>query len=218
MAEDGEFPKEFGEMVPWGDSAWYRGYNSPYYKKTHHDWRVKVRDFVEDAIVGNVKEWDENKSIPKEIYQKMYQAGLMPAVVGSPWPAEFVGDGGPEDFDAFHSLILIEELGRCGSGGVLWGLMGGMGIGLPPILHFGSDYLKQKVARKCLEGEEFICLAITEPYAGSDVANIRTTAVKDPSGDFYVVNGEKKWITNGIFADYFTVAVRTGGPGLAAFP
>jgi hypothetical protein len=67
MAEDGEFPKEFGEMVPWGDAAWYRGYNSPYYKKTHHDWRVKVRDFVEDAIVGNVKEWDENKSIPKYV-------------------------------------------------------------------------------------------------------------------------------------------------------
>jgi len=201
-------------MVPWGDPAWYRGYNSPYYKKTHHDWRMKVREFVEEHIVGNVREWDEAKEVPKELYKNLWKAGLLPSVVGAPWPEEFVGPGGPEDFDAFHSLIFVEELGRCASGGVLWAIMGGMGIGLPPVLHFGSDYLKQKVVRKCLTGDAFICLAITEPYAGSDVANIRTTAEKDPSGEFYVVNGEKKWITNGVFADFFTVAVRTGGPGI----
>ena len=211
---DDDFPKEFGELVPWGDPAWYRGYNSPYYGKTHHEWRQRVRQFVEEEIEGNVRKWDEEKKVPKEVYTKMYQAGLLPAIVGAPWPSDFVGEGGPENFDAFHSLIFIEELGRCGSGGVLWAIMGGMGIGLPPVLHFGSDYLKEKVARPCLTGEKFICLAISEPYAGSDVANIRTTAVKDASGDFYVVNGEKKWITNGVFADYFTVAVRTGGPGI----
>ena len=99
----------------------------------------------------------------REVYTKMFAAGLLPAVVGAPWPEDFVGSGGPENFDAFHSLIFIEELGRCGSGGVLWAIMGGMGIGLPPVIHFGSDYLKQKVARKCLMGEEFICLAISEP-------------------------------------------------------
>lgn len=143
--------------------------------------------------------------------------------------------------------------------GFVWGLCGGLGIGLPPVLHFGSDYLKHKarafpravivpscatlqpktprtkrpcvspecrnttppssrspraqVCGPCLAGEKFICLAITEPYAGSDVAAIRSTAIKDPTGKFYVLNGEKKWITNGVFADYFTVAVRTGGPG-----
>jgi len=209
-----DYPKSFGELVPWGDPAWYRGYNSPYYTQSHHDWRVKVRAFVEEHIEGNVRQWDEQKSVPKEIYTKMYQAGLLPAVVGAPWPADFVGQGGPDNFDAFHSLIFIEELGRCGSGGVLWAIMGGMGIGLPPVLHFGSQHLKEKCARQCLTGEQFICLAISEPYAGSDVANIRTTATKDASGDFYVVNGEKKWITNGVFADYFTVACRTGGPGI----
>jgi hypothetical protein len=60
-----------------------------------------------------------------------------------------------------------------------------------------------------------ICLAITEPSAGSDVANLKTTAKKTADGKHYIVNGEKKWITNGVFADYFTVAVRTGGPGAA---
>jgi alkylation response protein AidB-like acyl-CoA dehydrogenase len=89
--------------------------------------------------------------------------------------------------------------------------MGGLGIGLPPIIHFGSRYLKNKVIRDCLSGEKHICLAITEPTGGSDVANLQTEA-KD-MGDHYLVNGEKKWITNGTFADYFTVACRTGEPG-----
>lgn len=91
--------------------------------------------------------------------------------------------------------------------------MGGLGIGLPPILKFGNKFLKDKVAKDCLAGKKFICLAITEPYAGSDVANLKCEAKKTPCGKYYIVNGEKKWITNGVFADYFTVAVRTGGPG-----
>ena len=80
-------------------------------------------------------------------------------------------------------------------------------------MNFGGKHLQDKVVKDCLQGRKFICLAITEPYAGSDVAGLRTTAVKDPSGKFYVVNGEKKWITNGVFCDFFTVAVRTGGEG-----
>lgn len=114
-------------------------------------------------------------------------------------------------------------------------MFGGLSIGLPPgarrsgllvsrvlsrnpplfraVINFGSKFLQEKVVKDCLQGKKFICLAITEPYAGSDVANIRTKAVKDPSGKFYVVSGEKKWITNGVFCDYFTVAVRTGGEG-----
>ena len=117
------------------------------------------------------------------------------------------------NLDYFHELVLIDELSRCGSGGVLWGMFGGLSIGLPPIMNFGSKYLQDKVVRDCLAGRKFICLGITEPYAGSDVANIRTSAKLSACGKFYVVNGEKKWITNGVFCDYFTVAVRTGGEG-----
>lgn len=79
---------------------------------------------------------------------------------------------------------------------------------------FGSKDLKQRVVPDCLAGKKTICLAITEPVAGSDVSGLQCEAVLTPDGEHYIVNGEKKWITNGIFADYFTVAVRTGGPGM----
>ena len=75
----------------------------------------------------------------------------------------------------------------------MWGLIGGLGIGLPPILHFGSEELKKRVVPGCLAGEKIICLAITEPSAGSDVANIVTEAKKSTDGRHYILNGEKKW-------------------------
>jgi alkylation response protein AidB-like acyl-CoA dehydrogenase len=73
--------------------------------------------------------------------------------------------------------------------------------------------MRDRVVPECLSGNKVICLAISEPYAGSDVANLKCTAEKTPDGRHFIVNGEKKWITNGVFADYFTVAVRTGGKG-----
>ena len=82
---------------------------------------------------------------------------------------------------------------------------------MPAIYHFGNDYLKDWILPLVLKGEKRICLAISEPFGASDVANLRTTAVRD--GDFYVVNGAKKWITGGLTADYYTTAVRTGGKG-----
>jgi len=85
-------------------------------------------------------------------------------------------------------------------------------MALPPIITAGSEYLKNKVIRDVVTGKKQISLAISEPYAGSDVANIRTTAKKE--GDFYIVNGMKKWITGGLYADYFTTAVRTGSEGM----
>jgi len=205
----------YGENVPFGDPSWYQGWHSPYYKKTHTDFRARVRAFVEAELMPNAHEWEENKKIPMPVFRKAFEAGWLPCVVGSPWPREFTGDlDAPEDYDYFHELIAIDEVARCGSGGVLWGLFEGLQIGLPPVLNFGSQFLKNKCAGPCLQGEKIICLAITEPSAGSDVANIKTTAEKDPSGDFYVVNGEKKWITNGVFADFFTVACRTGEAGM----
>ena len=204
----------YGDLVPFGDPNWYRGYASPFYKKTHSDFRLKCRSFVEKEILPFVHEWDESKTIPKEIYIKTYEAGILPGVVGKPWREELTdGIQPPPDFDYFHELILFDEFARCGSGGVLWGLLEGVHIGLPPVLNFGSEELRRRVGRPVLQGKSIICLCITEPYAGSDVANIRCEAKKDPTGRFYIVTGEKKWITNGIWADYFTVAVRTGGKG-----
>lgn len=84
----------------------------------------------------------------------------------------------------------------------------GNSVALPPIYHFGSDYLKNWIIPEVVYGRKRMALAISEPWVGSDVANMRTTAKKE--GDFYIINGAKKWITNGATADYFTVAARTG--------
>merc|ERR1711871_80637 len=86
-------------------------------------------------------------------------------------------------------------------------------MALPPIINAGSDYLKNLVVKDVVQGRKNICLAISEPTAGSDVAQLKTTAVLDPTGEFYTVNGSKKWITGGATAGYFTMAVRTGGEG-----
>ncbi|CAJ0759157.1 17551_t:CDS:2, partial [Entrophospora sp. SA101] len=189
----------FGDLVPHGDPYWYQDFYSPYYNDNHRRVRAAVRVFVEKEIMPYAYEWDEAKRIPKELFIKMADAGILAGVV---------------DFDHFAEFVLSDELARCGSGGILWGLTGGLGIGLPPILKFGSEELKKRVVPECLSGHKNICLAITEPYAGSDVANIKTEAKLSDDGQHYIVNGEKKWITNGTFADYFTTAVRTGGPGM----
>jgi len=202
----------FGDLVPYSDPNWYMGWNSPYYTESHCVWRLKIRKLVEEKLSPFAGEWDEAKKMPRELFNYLGQEGLLPAICGRPWPAEYTDVPAPQDFCYFHELIMIDEAARCGSGGILWGMMGGLGIGLPPLLNFGSDELKATCCRQILAGEKVICLAITEPSAGSDVANLGTTAEK--MDDHYLLNGEKKWITNGVFADYFTVACRTGGDGM----
>eukprot|EP00467_Chlorarachnion_reptans_P022930 CAMPEP_0114527256 /NCGR_PEP_ID=MMETSP0109-20121206/23509_1 /TAXON_ID=29199 /ORGANISM="Chlorarachnion reptans, Strain CCCM449" /LENGTH=567 /DNA_ID=CAMNT_0001709189 /DNA_START=1 /DNA_END=1704 /DNA_ORIENTATION=+ len=210
----------FGAKIPYGEPSWYQLYNSSYFKETHIQWRSKCRAAFEKHVIPFTHEWEENYGPPghedhgyKPILKKLANEGLLPGFVGLPWPSKYTTAEGPEAFDGFHLMIIADELARCGSGGVLWGLVGGLGIGLPPILHFGSEEMKKRVIPGCLNGEKVICLAITEPWAGSDVAGLSTTAEKSKCGKYYIVNGSKKWITNGIWADYFTVAVRTGGPG-----
>lgn len=89
----------------------------------------------------------------------------------------------------------------------------GIAFGLPPILKFGSQSLQQRFVPSIITGKKRICIAITEPGAGSDVSNIATTAVRSADGKNFIVNGTKKWITNGLWSDYAAMAVRTGGPG-----
>ncbi|EPZ30990.1 acyl-CoA dehydrogenase NM domain-like protein [Rozella allomycis CSF55] len=208
-------PKEalsFGDGVAFGDPQWYQGVKSPYYDESHYRLRNCIREFVDKEIMPFAHEWNEQGYLPKDIYLKFGKAGYLACI--SPIPEKYLKYPMPcgltlKTFDPFHELVLADELCRCGSGGVVWGLIGG----LPPILHFGSEELKQKVIPECVSGEKICCLCITEPYAGSDVANIKTTATLTPDGEHFIVNGEKKWITNGMFADFFTVAVRTGGEG-----
>jgi alkylation response protein AidB-like acyl-CoA dehydrogenase len=116
----------------------------------------------------------------------------------------------PEEFDYFHELIITQELSRTGARGYGDGLSGGMVIGLPPVLNFGSPELRNEVVPAVLRGEKYICLAISEAFAGSDVARLQCHARKTEDGKYFIVNGTKKWITNGHFADYFTTGVNQG--------
>lgn len=199
---------QFGSQTPWAEPSWYNsGSPSPFYTKDHAAFRDKLRLFVDNEIIPHIEEWEKgNDTIPIEAYQKAGQVGLLAASVG--WP-ELPGIAArPVGYDPFFSVIAQDELSRCASGGVVWGLQGGIGIGLPPLVHFGSPYLKELVVVPCVNGTKRIALAVSESSAGSDVGALKTTA--EDKGDYYLLNGAKKWITGGLFADFFTVAARTG--------
>ena len=127
-----------------------------------------------------------------------------------------IGSTNIEDFDYTHISIYVSELKRCGLNGPSSGITAGFRYGLPPLLKFASSSLQERVLPELLLGKKRICIAITEPEAGSDVANITTTAQKTTGGKSYIVNGSKKWITNGIWSDYATMCVRTGKSGSGA--
>jgi acyl-CoA dehydrogenase len=175
---------------------------SPYYSEQHEAFRATMRRFVDKEIAPFVDEWDEAGGFPKELYRKAADVGLL----GLGFPEEYGG----LPTDRFFSIIASQELARAGAGGVSASLMSHT-IGAPPIARLGSKAMKDRVLPPVLAGEKISCLAITEPDGGSDVANLRTTAKR--VGDHYVVNGSKMFITSGVRADFYTVAVRTGGPG-----
>eukprot|EP00924_Labyrinthula_sp_SR-Ha-C_P013002 maker-scaffold_12-snap-gene-6.44-mRNA-1 protein AED:0.00 eAED:0.00 QI:206/1/1/1/1/1/2/452/516 len=204
--------------VPYGEPPAWQGFKSPYYNESHIKFRKTIRDFIEKEIREEAEAGEmSNKPPSDELFKKMGEFGMLAGRIGPGEHLKYVKNlpGGikPEEFDYFHEGIIHEELGKMGCPGYADGLGSGMCIGLPPVINFGSDWMKEKIGKEVLNGEKRIALAITEPYAGSDVANIQTTAVKLENGD-YLVNGEKKWITGGADAQYFTTAVRTGGEGM----
>lgn len=164
--------------------------------------RQQIVRFCREEIEPHGEAWEEAGTFPRELYEKAGRAGLL----GISFPEELGGSGG----DLRHYCLVREELSRSGFTGIRVGLMA-HGIGLPPIVRHAPQAMKEHVAPDVLSGRKIICLAISEPNAGSDVANIITTATRD--GADYIVNGEKAFISNGVRADYYTTAVRTGGPG-----
>src|SRR5690606_10128532 len=176
---------------------------SPYYTAEHEAFRDQLRRFVDREIAPFVDQWDEAGAFPRDLYRKAAEIGLLQLN----FPEEYGGIGA----DRFYAIIASQELARAGSGGVAASLMSHT-IGAPPVAKLGSAALKEKVLRPVLAGEKIAALAITGPGGGSDVANLKTTARRD--GDHYIVRGEKTFITSGMRADFYTVAVRTGGPGM----
>lgn len=177
---------------------------SPFYTEQHEAFRAQVRRFVERDCLPHIEQWEEAGELPRALHRKAAEAG----VLGLGFPEEY---GGIETPDAFYSIVLVEELARAGAGGLIAGLLS-HGIASPPVAKAGTHEQKQRFLAPVLAGDKIAALAITEPSGGSDVANLRTTAVRD--GDHYVVNGSKAFITSGMRADFITAAVRTGGPGM----
>ncbi|KAJ5770291.1 uncharacterized protein N7511_002342 [Penicillium nucicola] len=188
---------------------------NPYYKPHHYALRAHVREYVDTYIAPYAHEWEEAGQVPEAVRLRHCKLGygIVHPLTSEEDSAGLALPGGVPrgQWDTWCSLIVSDELTRVGYVGVIWGLGGGNGIGCPPVARFGSVEQRRRWLPAVARGEVRFCLGITEPDAGSDVASIRTTAVRD--GDHYVVNGAKKWITNGIWADYCTAAVRTGGAG-----
>jgi alkylation response protein AidB-like acyl-CoA dehydrogenase len=207
--------------VPWAESSYFRGNTSPFWKPEHLEFRRVVRKWLHENVRDEAEASEASGAAPTdEMFKKIADFGLLAMRIGPGEHLKYAPKGLPcgiklDQFDYFYELIAHEEVGRLATPGFVDGIGSGMVIGLPPVLHHGADWMKDKVVGEVLRGEKRICLSITEPFAGSDVANIKTTAKLTPDGKFYVVNGEKKWITNGHHAHYFTTLVRTGGPGMS---
>jgi len=181
-----------------------------HFSPEHVAFRASLRDWVSREIAPHVNAWDEAQTFPRDLYRRAADFGLL----GLGYDEQYGGTPA----DLFYHLILSEELARPGCGGVAASLMSHT-IALPPVARHGSAELKARVLPAVLAGEQIAALAVTEPSGGSDVAALKTTAIRgvDADGEHYIVSGEKVFITSGLRADWITVAVRTDpankGPG-----
>ncbi|KAI1797377.1 peroxisomal acyl-CoA-dehydrogenase [Ganoderma leucocontextum] len=202
-------------QVPYAEPSWLaEGYYSPYFKESHRKLHKVVREFVDNFVYPDAQERElDGKRPSQSVLDKMSEVELHAMRMG---PGKHLKGrtlmGGivkPEEFDYFHEFIINQEIARCGARGYGDGLMAGCVIGLPPVLNFGSPELKARIVPEVLSAKKFICLAVSEAYAGSDVFGLQTTATKTEDGKHWIISGTKKWITNGTFADYFTVGCKT---------
>ncbi len=173
-----------------------------YFGKAHALVRKSVKEFVNKEIKPFIEEWEEAGEFPRALYKQAADVDIL----GIGYPEEVGGTPG----DIFFKVAASEELMRSGSGGLVAGL-GSLDIAIPPIIRHGTADQKERFVKPVIAGDKIAALAITEPGGGSDVANLKTTAVRD--GDYYIVNGNKTFITSGCRADQVTCAVRTGAAG-----
>ena len=176
---------------------------APPFKEEHDLFRKTVRDFAEKELAPHALEWDEAGIFPREVFTRAAEIGAL----GVGYPESVGGSGG----DYWQVVVLAEELVRSRNAGVNMALLVQAQMATPIINELGTDEQKKIFLAPALAGEKIAALGISEPDAGSDVANLRTTARRQ--GDEYVINGAKMWITNGTRADFITLAVRTGEPG-----
>jgi acyl-CoA dehydrogenase len=182
-----------------------------YFNEEHEMFRSSLKDFLNKEVIPNVDEWEENGKINKSIWTKLGDMGYL----GIAYPEEFGG----LDLDIFYTIILLEELQKVNSGGFAAAVWAHIYLAMTHLNHEASQEIKEDYLRKSILGEKIGALCITEPFGGSDVASMRTTAVL--KNDSYIINGSKTFITNGVYADYLIVAAKTspekGSKGVSLF-
>jgi len=172
------------------------------FTEEHEAIRNTIAQFIDKEINPYCDQWEKEEMFPAhELFKKMGDLGLL----GIAKPTEYGGMG----LDYSYQIVFSEELGRIASGGVSMAIGVQTDMSTPAMAKFGSDYIKQTFLVPAIAGDAVCSIAVSEPHAGSDVANIKTTAVKD--GDDYVINGTKMWITNATQADYLCLLANTGG-------
>ncbi|MCW3001174.1 MAG: acyl-CoA dehydrogenase [Conexibacter sp.] len=164
----------------------------------HEQLRESITSYAQKELAPHADEWEET-TFPDAVFRRMGELGFL----GLDKPEAYGGQGG----DYYTSLVLAESLVHARSGGLAMGVAVHTDMAMPPILAFGTEEQKQEWVVPAIAGQKILCLGITEPDAGSDVAGIKTRAVRD--GDDYIINGSKTYITNGHRADVIVLVVKT---------
>lgn len=173
--------------------------NSMYFTEEHQSFRKSFQDFLQKEVVPHIDKWEKTGTIERFIWKKFGEMGYL----GLNSSEAYGGLG----LDIFYTVILLEELQKVNSGGFAAAIWAHVYLAMTHLEKEGSDIIKNNYLTASIEGEKIGCLCITEPFGGSDVAAMRTTAVK--KGDTYVINGSKTFITNGVYSDYLIVTAKT---------
>ncbi|MEM8891710.1 MAG: acyl-CoA dehydrogenase family protein [Bacteroidota bacterium] len=184
---------------------------SRYFTEEHQMFREGFRDFLKKEVVPYIEEWEKTGTIDRFIWEKFGEMGYF----GIAYPEAYGGLG----LDLFYTVIFLEELQRINSGGFAAAMWAHAYLAMQHLNAEGDERIKREYLTPSIEGKKIGCLCITEPFAGSDVGGMKTTAVKE--GDEYVINGSKTFITNGVYSDYLVVSAKTdpskGGKGISMF-
>jgi len=173
--------------------------NSMYFTEEHKVFRASFKDFLQKEVVPHIEKWEKTGSIERFIWKKFGEMGYF----GLSTPEEYGG----MDLDLFYTVIFLEEMQKINSGGFAAAMWAHEYLAMTHLNKEGNHEQKQKYLVPSVEGDMIGCLCITEPFGGSDVAGMRSTAIKQ--GDKYILNGSKTFITNGVYSDYLIVAAKT---------
>jgi len=182
-----------------------------YFTEEHELFRKSFQDFLQKEVVPHIDKWEKSGTIERFIWKKFGEMGYF----GLNQPEEYGG----MDLDIFYTVIFLEELQKINSGGFAAAMWAHAYLAMTHVNKEGDDAIKEKYLTPSIDGEKIGCLCITEPFGGSDVAGMRSTAIK--KGDKYILNGSKTFITNGVYSDYLVVAAKTdpekGNKGMSIF-